>query len=133
MNYNDRIGDNINGDYTDNEKLTNTDLNNIINQFKLGINANYDDIQKLKDGTIVINNALKLSNATLSKQVVESLQDSDDKIPTSKQAKTYIDNEIAENIPQTQTKTLTIIENGTYTITPDNDKLLSSVSITVNV
>lgn len=92
MNYNVRIDDNfLRGDHVDGEVLQHTDLNELENVIKTAINANYEDIQKLQDGTMVIGNSEKLNGATLSKLVDEPLQNSDAKVPTSMQVKEYVD------------------------------------------
>ena len=95
MNYNVRIDDNfLRGDHVDGEVLQHTDLNELENVAKTAINANYEDIQKLQDGTILIGNSEKLDGATLSKFATETLQNSDTKVPTSSQVKNYVDGAI---------------------------------------
>lgn len=97
MNYNVRIDDNfLRGDHVDGEVLQHTDLNELENVAKTAINANYEDIQKLQDGTILIGNSEKLNGATLSTYAEETLQNSDTKVPTSAQAKQYIDTAISQ-------------------------------------
>lgn len=92
MSYNLRIDENfLRGDHVDGEVLQHTDLNEIENVAKTAINANYEDIQKLQDGTISIGNSEKLDGATLSKFATETLQNSDTKVPTSSQVKQYVD------------------------------------------
>ena len=97
MNYNVRIDDNfLRGDHVDGEVLQHTDLNELESVAKTAINANYEDIQKLQDGTILIGNSEKLNGATLSTYAEETLQNSDTKVPTSAQAKQYIDTAISQ-------------------------------------
>ena len=77
MEYNVRIDDNfLRGDHVDGEVLQHTDLNELENVAKTAINANYEDIQKLQDGTILIGNSEKLDGASLSKFADETLQNS---------------------------------------------------------
>lgn len=96
MNYNVRIDDNfLRGDHVDGEVLQHTDLNELENVAKTAINANYEDIQKLQDGTLVISNSEKLNGASLSKFADETLQNSDTKVPTSSQVKQYVDGAIS--------------------------------------
>lgn len=95
MNYNVRIDDNfLRGDHVDGEVLQHTDLNELENVAKTAINANYEDIQKLQDGTILIGNSEKLDGASLSKFANETLQNSDTKVPTASQVKNYVDGAI---------------------------------------
>lgn len=96
MNYNVRIDDAfLRGDHVDGEILQHTDLNELERVAKAAINANYEDIQKLQDGTTTIANSEKFDNATLSKFAVETLQNSDTKVPTSMQTKQYVDTAIS--------------------------------------
>lgn len=96
MNYNVRIDDNfLRADHVDGEVLQHTDLNELENVVKTAINANYEDIQKLQDGSILIGNSEKLDGATLSTFAEEPLQNSDNKIPTAMQTKQYVDSEIS--------------------------------------
>lgn len=96
MDYNKRIDDNfLKADYVDGEVLQHTDMNELESVVKLGVNANYEDIQKIQDGTISVENSNKLSGATLSKVSSETLQNSDVKVPTSAQVKQYIDSAIS--------------------------------------
>ena len=104
MAYYKRIGDNdMTSEFVDGSVLLHTDMNEIETLTKTGINANYEDIQKLQDGTLTVQtavnatnatnatNSTQLSGATLSKYADETLQDNDAKIPTSKQVKEYVD------------------------------------------
>lgn len=96
MEYNVRIDDNfLRGDHVDGEVLEHSDLNELENVAKTAINANYEDIQKLQDGTILIGNSEKLGGASLSKFADENLQNSDTKVPTSSQVKQYVDGAIS--------------------------------------
>lgn len=92
MNYNVRIDNNfLRADHIDGEVLQHTDLNELENVVKTAINANYEDIQKLQDGSLVSGSATKLSGASLSTFETETLQNSDNKVPTSMQVKSYVD------------------------------------------
>lgn len=92
MDYKERIPENLlPANYEDGEVLQHTDMNRIELVIRTAVNENYKDIQKLQDGTLASGNSSKLSNATLSIQENEELQDSDTKVPSSRQVKTYID------------------------------------------
>ena len=96
--YEVRIDDNfLRGDHVDGQVLQHTDLNELESVAKIAINANYEDIQKLQDGTIMIGNAERINGAELSTYSEETLQNSDTKVPTSMQVKQYVDSEI-ENL-----------------------------------
>ena len=91
-NYNVRIDDNfLRADFTDGQVLQHTDLNEFESVVKTAINANYEDIQKLQDGTVQIGSAETLNGASLSTYGDETLQNSDTKVPTSMQVKQYVD------------------------------------------
>lgn len=97
MNYNVRIDNNfLKADHTDGEVLHHTDLNELESVVKTAINANYEDIQKIQDGTNAVSGASSLKAdegvAILSQYSTETLQASDSKIPTALQVKTYVDN-----------------------------------------
>lgn len=97
MNYNVRIDDNfLKANHTDGEVLHHTDLNELENVIKTAINANYEDIQKIQDGTLAVSGASSLKAdegvAILSQYSTEALQANDSKIPTSLQVKVYTDN-----------------------------------------
>lgn len=97
MNYNLRIDENfLKGDHTDGEVLQHTDLNELENVVKTAINANYEDIQKLQDGTLPVSGAASVvagdGTATVSQYAQETLGSSDNKIPSSLQVKSYVDN-----------------------------------------
>lgn len=99
MDYNVRIDDNfLRGDHVDGEVLQHTTLNELEKVIKTAINANYEDIQKLQDGTLSVNGALSViaddGVAVLSQYATESLQESDTKFPSSLQVKNYVDNAI---------------------------------------
>lgn len=97
MNYNVRIDNNfLKADHTDGEVLHHTDLNELESVVKTAINANYEDIQKIQDGTLAVSGASSLKAdegvAILSQYSTETLQANDSKIPSSLQVKTYTDN-----------------------------------------
>ena len=92
MDYNLRIGENyLKGEWKDGEILQHNDLNEREILIKAAINANYTDIQKILDGTYIVGSAAGISGATLSKYADESLANTDDKIPSSLQVKSYVD------------------------------------------
>lgn len=82
--YAKRIDDNIIvADYKDGEIFQHIDLNSMITIFKEAINANYEDLQKIVDGSKVIGEASKLSGASLVKSTDGVLDNSDTSIPSS--------------------------------------------------
>lgn len=105
MAYNKRINDeDLPGNYVDGSVLLHTDMNKLETLTREGINANYEDIQKLQDGTTVIGYAATagsaetssaLDSATLSTYSEETLQNNDAKVPTSKQVKEYVDDAVS--------------------------------------
>ncbi|MEE3417820.1 MAG: hypothetical protein VZQ62_00605 [Methanosphaera sp.] len=88
----ERIGEaDLNPTYKDGQVYQHTDINNMLSILKTAINENYYDIQRIINGIKEAGNAKKLDGATLSRYLVESLQADDNKIPTSQQAKAYMD------------------------------------------
>ena len=88
----DRIGEeDLNPTYKDGQVYQNTDVNNMLSILKTAVNENYHDIQKLENGEKDVGNAKKLDGATISRYIDEELQADDDKIPSSQQAKAYMD------------------------------------------
>lgn len=88
----DRISDaDYNANYVDGQVFQHLDVNKIVDITKEGINENYYDIQRMQNGTKTVGNANALDGATLSRYVNEELQANDNKIPSSQQAKAYID------------------------------------------
>ena len=99
MNYNVRIDENfLKAEHQDGEVLHHTDLNELESVVKTAVNANYEDIQKIQDGTLPVSGAYGLEGdegrAILSQYATEVLQASDGKIPSSMQVKAYVDNAI---------------------------------------
>lgn len=89
----ERIGEaDLNPTYKDGQVYQHTDVNNMLSILKTAVNENYYDIQRMENGTKSVGNAEKLNGATLSRYLDESLQADDNKIPSSQQAKQYIDN-----------------------------------------
>lgn len=85
-------------DFVDGDILLNTDINKIIEVLRNAINANFADILSDKDNIDSVVNSLK--GATLSKSSEEILQNSDEKFPSARQVKNYIDSNIATGVPQ---------------------------------
>ena len=111
MTYIKRIGDNyLDANYVDGEVLQHVDLNSLESIVKTAINANYEDIQKIQNGTVTAGDAILLSGASLSKQIDETLQNSDTKVPSSKQVKTYVDLAIANIVDEVKEAVLAELE-----------------------
>lgn len=95
-----RIGEaDLNPTYKDGQVYQHTDVNNMLSILKTAVNENYYDIQRLENGTKTTGNASSLDGATLSRYLDETLQADDDKIPSSQQAKAYIDGLFSEFSP----------------------------------
>ena len=88
----ERIGEaDLNPTYKDGQVYQHTDINNMLSILKTAVNENYYDIQRLENGDKTVGNANSLDGATLSRFLDETLQADDDKIPSSQQAKAYVD------------------------------------------
>lgn len=93
----DRIGEaDLNPTYKDGQVYQHTDVNNMLSILKTAVNENYHDIQRLENGEKTVGDADKLSGATLSRSIDEELQADDNKVPSSQQAKSYMDALFAE-------------------------------------
>jgi hypothetical protein len=79
----------LNPTYVDGEVLLHTTMNELVSVVKTGINANYDDIQKIINGQTVVD-VKKVDNASVSRFLNETLQDDDNKISTSKQIREFV-------------------------------------------
>lgn len=87
-----RIGEtDLNPTYKDGQTYQHTDINQMLGILKTAINENYYDIQRLLNGTKTVGNANQLEGATLSRYIDETLQADDNKVPSSQQAKAYMD------------------------------------------
>ncbi len=87
-----RIGEtDLNPTYKDGQTYQHTDINQMLGILKTAINENYYDIQRLLNGAKTVGNANQLDDATLSRYIDEELQSDDNKIPSSQQAKAYMD------------------------------------------
>ena len=96
----ERIGEaDLNPTYKDGQVYQHTDVNNMLSILKTAVNENYYDIQRMGNGTKSVGNANTLDGATLSRYLDETLQANDDKIPSSQQAKAYIDALFADFSP----------------------------------
>lgn len=71
------------GDYKDGEILQHTDMNTLIDVFKEGINANYEDLQKVVDGSQPVGSATKVDGASIFRTTDGDIDASDASIPTS--------------------------------------------------
>lgn len=97
---NDRISEaDLNPIYKDGQVYQHTDVNNMLSILKTAVNENYYDIQRFVNGELIVENAKKLNGAPLSKYINEPLQADDNKVPSSQQAKAYMDGLFAEYSP----------------------------------
>ena len=86
-----RIGDTyLNPNFVDGQVLLHTDMNEIVSVTKTAINENYNDIQRLQNGTISAGNANTVDSASVSRFADGELPDDDNKIPTAQQVKSFI-------------------------------------------
>lgn len=86
-----RIGDAyLNPNFVDGQVLLHTDMNEIVSVTKTAINENYNDIQRLQNGTISAGNANTVDSASVSRFADGELPDDDNKIPTAQQVKSFI-------------------------------------------
>lgn len=93
----DRIGDaDLNPIYKDGQTYQHTDVNQQVSIIKTAVNENYHDIQRMRNGETTVGNAQQLDGATLSRYIDEPLQADDNKIPSSQQAKAYMDELLSE-------------------------------------
>lgn len=93
----DRIGDEyLNPNFQDGQILLNSDINEIVSIVKEGINANFNDIQKIQNGSLQVGNSSQLDGATLTKFSDGELEGADNKIPTAQLVKSYVDNKVQE-------------------------------------
>lgn len=93
----ERIGEaDLNPTYKDGQVYQHTDINNMLSILKTAVNENYYDIQRLENGEKTVEKANSLDGATLSRYLDEMLQADDDKIPSSQQVKSYVDNLFSE-------------------------------------
>ena len=102
MEENVRIPDSLLGaNFVDGDVLLHTDLNKIIEVFKVAINANYEDIKtdKINIGDVTD----RLKDGTFSKASETTLQNNDTMFPSSRQVKNYVDNTVASIVSATLT------------------------------
>ena len=126
----DRIGEaDLNPTYKDGQVYQHTDVNNTLSILKTAVNENYHDIQRLENGEKDVGNAKKLDNATLSRYIDEELQADDDKIPSSQQAKAYIDALFADFSPPIRGVDYWTEEDQDYVIDEAVDKVSDEVKI----
>jgi len=126
----DRIGEaDLNPTYKDGQVYQHTDVNNMLSILKTAVNENYHDIQRLENGEKDVGNAKKLDGATLSRYLDETLQADDDKIPSSQQAKAYMDALFAEFSPPIRGVDYWTEEDKEYVIDEAVDKVSDEVKI----
>ena len=126
----DRIGEaDLNPNYKDGQVYQHTDVNNMLSILKTAVNENYHDIQRLENGEKDVGNAKKLDDATLSRYLDETLQADDDKIPSSQQAKAYIDALFADFSPPIRGVDYWTEEDQEYVIDEAVDKVSDEVKV----
>lgn len=82
--------------FVDGEVVGHTDLNKIISILKAGVNANYTDILDIIEGTITVDNAIKVDGASLAKSSELTIGADDAKVPTNGLVYTYLQTIINE-------------------------------------
>ena len=82
--------------FVDGEVVGHTDLNKIISILKAGVNANYTDILDIIEGTLTVDNAVKLDGASLAKSSELTIGADDAKVPTNGLVYTYLQTIINE-------------------------------------
>lgn len=126
----DRIGEaDLNPNYKDGQVYQHTDVNNMLSILKTAINENYYDIQKLENGEIVVGDSNKLDGASLSRYIDEELQADDNKIPSSQQAKAYMDALFSEYSAPIRGVDYWTEEDQEYIIDDSVDKVSEEVKI----
>lgn len=86
-----RIGDAyLNPNFVDGQVLLHTDMNEIVSVTKTAINENYNDIQRLQNGTLSAGNANTVDSASVSRFADGELPDDDNVLPTAQQVKSFI-------------------------------------------
>lgn len=129
----ERIGEaDLNSTYKDGQVYQHTDVNNMSSILKTAVNENYYDIQRLENGSKTVGNANLLDGATLSRFLEETLQADDNKIPSSQQAKAYIDALFADFSPPIRGVDYWTEEDQEYVIDEATD-LVSENLITFDV
>lgn len=90
--YIDRIQqDDVLSNFVDGQVLLHTKLNEYFGIIKTAVNANFYDIQDLEEGIKLVGNSALLDGASLSRYAQETLQEDDNKVPSSMQVKIYAD------------------------------------------
>ena len=126
----DRIGEaDLNPNYKDGQVYQHTDVNNMLSILKTAINENYYDIQKLENGEIGVGDSNKLDGASLSRYIDEELQADDNKIPSSQQAKAYMDALFSEYSAPIRGVDYWTEEDQEYIIDESIDKVSEEVKI----
>lgn len=105
--------------------------------------TNQQDIADILSGTTLVDNASKLSGATLSKYDTETLQDDDNKVPTSQQVKKFVEAGLSSKLTASDIKAGNDISlstvgnsvtiNSTVDITPIESDILDIINGTVSV
>lgn len=126
----ERIGEaDLNPTYKDGQVYQHTDINNMLSILKTAVNENYYDIQRLENGEKTAGNTNSLDGATLSRFLDETLQADDNKIPSSQQAKAYIDSLFLDYSPPIRGVDYWTEEDQEYVIDEAVDKVGDEVKI----
>lgn len=126
----DRIGEtDLNPTYKDGQTYQHTDINQMLGILKTAINENYYDIQRLLGGQKTVGNANQLDGATLSRYIDETLQADDNKIPSSQQAKAYMDELFSEYNPPVRGEDYWTEEDKEYIIDEATERVSEEVKI----
>ena len=126
----ERIGEaDLNPTYKDGQVYQHTDVNNMLSILKTAVNENYFDIQRIENGEKTVGESKILDGATLSRYLNETLQSDDNKIPSSQQAKAYVDGLFAEFTPPIRGVDYWTEEDQDYIIDEAADKVSEEVKI----
>lgn len=126
----ERIGEaDLNPTYKDGQVYQHTDINNMLSILKTAVNENYYDIQRLENGEKSVENANTLDGAKLSRYLDETLQADDNKIPSSQQTKSYVDDLFKDYSPPIRGVDYWTDEDKEYVIDEAVDKVSDEVKI----
>lgn len=122
--------------FVDGEVVGHTDLNKIISILKAGVNANYADILDIIEGTITVDNAVKLDGASLATSSELTIGADDAKVPTNGLVYTYLQTIINELNQRIDSMSGSSSSDESYTIElqeTDSDAVIDAPAEVVSV